>query len=213
MGVNTIYAAGMGKFCVRFAVLVTPVAVFAYVAHDAIRAYTTGTPWFELWWVIVAALAVGLWEGIALRAWVLPLFARAVGNAVYGGGHYSAADDAPVALAERIRAEKDREMLAQLYKLVRQDAGRSRCWSELADVLLHVFADPHEAVAVLVEGADCVSDAQDRAMLLFRAAGMRYRELRDSSGARELYELTAQRFPRTVYGQRAARLMRDSTLL
>jgi hypothetical protein len=178
-------------------------------------------PAFALWWVmqvlvlpryhadrvgesiliaLAAVVVLGLCEIFALRAWVLPTLSKWVQYCIYGGG---GAEDALCALANRMRKHKDRSLLPELIQAVENDPSRTRAWSELAAVHEEVMNDPAEAIRTLLQGAEKVSDPQDRAMLIYRAARLRESALNDAIGAKELMTQAAARYPKTVYGKLA----------
>lgn len=137
-----------------------------------------------------------------LRYWVLPHWAQNLGERLYAG-NYSPPEDKVVAAAEQIRREGDEKLLAQLEALVQADPSRLRGWRELADVQLHVFHRPGDAVATLLKAEGRVPGGEDRALLLYRAAQWTENRLNDPSRARELYARAAKKYPATVYGRRA----------
>ena len=147
-----------------------------------------------------AVVVLGLCEILALRAWVLPTLSKWVQYCIYGGG---GAEDTLCALANRMRKQKDRSLLPELIQAVENDSSRTRAWSELAAVHEEVMNDPAEAVRTLLQGSEKVSDPQDRALLIYRAARLRESALNDTIGAKELMAQAAERYPKTVYGKLA----------
>lgn len=143
-------------------------------------------------------------EYLFLRYCLLPHWAQNLGERLYAG-NYSPLEDKVVAVAERIRLEGDETLLPQLETLVQADSSRMRGWRELADVQLHVFHRPEDAVATLLEAEGHVSGKEDRALLLYRAAQWTENRLNNPARARELYALAAQKYPATVYGRRAGK--------
>lgn len=139
-----------------------------------------------------------------LRYWVLPRWAQNLGERLYAG-NYSPLEDKVVIVAEQIRREGDENLLPQLEALVRADPSRLRGWRELADVQLHVFHRPEDAVATLLKAEERVPDKEDRALLLWRAAQWAENLLNDPARARELYARAAKKYPATVYGRRAGK--------
>jgi len=149
----------------------------------------------------VAVLAVC--EGLMIRFWLLPVWGRAIGERIFIG-NYTPGQDALLALASRIRKERDLSLLPELEKVVLQDASRSRSWIEWAAVLDEVARDPRSARNVLIQGAERVRGKEDKALLLYRAARLCSSRLHDEQQAQELYVQAAARFPRTAYGRQAA---------
>jgi len=155
--------------------------------------------------VMLGALAVLVAvEYLFLRYWLLPRWAQNLGERLYAGD-YSPQEDKVVAAAEQIRRERDEKLLPQLVTLVQADSSRLRGWRELADVQLNVFHRPEDAIATLLEAEERVSDKEDRALLLYRAAQWTENRLNNPARARELYTLAAKKYPATVYGRRAGK--------
>lgn len=193
----------MKKFFTVVAMMLFPLAVFRWGMWGLIEnTYHTGETLHALALLLASIVFIALWEGLAFRAWILPLFGRAVSHSVYGG-NYSADDDPLVVLSKNIRHMKDASLLPELEACVRQDAARARGWTELADIHLSVFHSSREAVRVLEQGA-AYARPEDAAMLLYRAAGILDTRLHDSAGAAEMYRTAARRYPATIYGRKAA---------
>ncbi len=142
-------------------------------------------------------------EGLFFRFVLLPRMGEAIGEKIYAGS-YTPAEDALVQLLEKVRAARDAEQLPELRAMVRADRGRLRGWLELARLLQDDFSRHEEALETMLEGADCVSGKEDRALLLYRAAQLCEGPLRKPERARELREKAVERYPKTVYGKKAA---------
>lgn len=196
----------MKKMLLRLLVMALPVAVFWVVVQTVVmQLFHVGEVSHALVYVFGGVLMIAVWEGVAIRAWVLPWIGRFFSATVYGGS-YSAQDDPLLALAERIRSSKDAALLPEFLALVEQDKGRARVWSELAALYDDTFHNLPETLAALLQGAEHADSAQDRAMFIYRAAKMRQSRMGDGAGARELYARAAALYPRTAYGRKAARM-------
>ncbi len=194
----------MGRSVKIFAVLL-PIAAFAWVVFAKVRVLMdAGKGLTSIVWMLGALAALAVVETALFKWWILPSIAQQVGERVYAGGSYMPSEDRLLVLVERIRAEKDRELLPLLEKCVLADARRARGWQEYAHVLHEVFADAPAALAVLRRGAQRARGKEDRAMLLCRAAHLAADAMRDSALASELYQEAAERYPRTAYGKFAA---------
>ncbi len=193
----------MKKFFTVVVMMLFPPVVFRWGMWGVIEnTYHSGETMQALGLLLASVAFIALWEGLAFRAWILPLFGRAVSHSVYGG-NYSADDDMLVVISQNIRHMKDASLLPELEACVQQDSARTRGWTELADIHQSVFHCPQEAVRVLAQGADYVCP-EDAAMLLYRAAGILDTCMYDSAGAAEMYRTAARRYPATVYGRKAA---------
>lgn len=148
-------------------------------------------------------VALAVCEGLVFKLWLLPAWSRTLSERVYSGS-YTPDQDALVVLIGRIRQEKDRLLLEDLARLVRQDATRARGWMEWAALLEDDFHDNDEALNVLLEGAACMRRKEDKAMFLYRAAHLCETRMGNVGRARELYGEAADKFPRTAFGRQAA---------
>lgn len=185
-------------------VLLLPLLGFV-LCLPLVRSLIDAGMWLYGLLLMFAALAImTLVETLLFRYWVLPGWGRAISERLYAGT-YTPDTDPLVVLAETIRRDKDAAQLPELERMVRRDARRVRAWLELANIQLEEFARAEAAVATMVEGAELVRPADDRAFLLYRAAKICEHHLRDADRAQKLYAAAARRFPRTTYGQLAAR--------
>lgn len=154
--------------------------------------------------IMLAALAVmAAAEGLLFRYIILPRWGQSVSERLYAGT-YTPDSDPLAVLCDRIRNTHDAALLPQLEKQVQRECRRVRAWQELANIRAEEFGDPEAAVAALQQGCAAVRPAEDRAMLLYRAAGLCENRLNDRPRALSLYSEAARRFPRTVYGRKAA---------
>lgn len=193
----------MKKFFTVLMMMLLPLAVFRWGMWGVIMsAYDSGDTLHALGLLLASVAFIAVWEGLAFRAWILPLFGRAVSRSVYGAD-YTTDEDPLLVLSKNIRHMKDASLLPELEACVRQDAARTRGWTELADIHLTVFHVPQQAVHTLEQGAAYVRP-EDAAMLLYRAAGILASRMQDSAGAAEMYRSAARRYPTTVYGRKAA---------
>ncbi len=192
----------MGRF-LKFLAVSLPLAGFVWLVLWVRQLMDQGQGMLAAGCLLGGVAALALVEGLLFKFWILPAFAASVGERFYGGS-YVPADDALVVLAERIRREKSRELLPELERRVRSDPRRVRGWLEYANVLHEVFADDKNALETLRLGAKKTRAAEDRAMLLCRAAHLASDALRDEPLSRKLYEEAATRYPSTTYGKLAA---------
>lgn len=194
----------MLTFLRRLCVVLLPVACFALLllpVRELMGQEGRGPQAIGLFLGGLAVLALA--EGLLFRYWLLPRLGDAIGERVYGGS-YLPEEDALVCLVARVRESRDRTLLPELERMVHGQSGRLRGWLELARVQQDIFEDARAALATMREGATRVSGKEDRALLLVRAAQLCDSALADAAQAKELYTEAAERYPRTVYGRRAA---------
>lgn len=194
----------MLTFLRRLCVVLLPVACFALLllpVRELMGQEGRGPQAIGLFLGGLAVLALA--EGLLFRYWLLPHLGAAIGERVYGGS-YLPEEDALVCLVARVRETQDRTLLPELEHMVRSQSGRLRGWLELARVQQDIFEDAQGALATMREGATRVSGKEDRALLLVRAAQLCEGQLHAVDEARALYDEAAKRYPRTVYGRRAA---------
>ncbi len=194
----------MGRFIKLIAVLL-PLAAFVLAVLYVRLLMDEGQGLLAIGLLLAALAALALLETLLFKFWILPPIATELGERVYAGGVYTPAEDALLVQVARIRELRDRSLLPALEKLVLGDSQRTRGWQEYAHVLHEVFADAPAALATLRRGAGSVRNKEERAMLLCRAAYLAADALQDRALASELYREAAQRYPRTTYGQFAAR--------
>ena len=121
---------------------------------------------------------------------------------------YLPEEDALAQLAERIEREKDAELMPQLVHLVHAQAWRLRGWLELARLQQEVLRDAPAALRTLEKAMQAVREPEDVALLMCRAAGLCEKSLQDEAAARSWRQRAAEQYPDTVYGRKAASLLR-----
>lgn len=94
--------------------------------------------------------------------------------------------------------------MAELVLTVRADARRVRGWQELARLYEETFHRIPAALDALTEGAEAVSDPQDKALLYYRAAQLSHRDAPDNVLRERRFLERAAAFDQTVYGKMAA---------
>lgn len=197
-----MFFPAMGRIFQALALLL-PLALFVGAAYVARHLFGQGQGKEGIALVLAALAALALCEGLMLKCWLLPLWGRTLGERLYGGS-YTPDRDALVVCVERIRKEKNRDLLAHLARLVKADASRARGWLEWASLLENEFHDSKAALEILLEGAECMRQQEDKAMFLCRAAHLCGTRLQDERRAGELYAQAAERYPNTAFGRMAA---------
>ncbi len=191
------------RLLIKLIVVLLPLAGFVWGVMELQTLMAEGRGMESIAWLLGALALLAAVEGLLFRYWLLPSFGEKLGERIYAGGYWPE-DDPLLVLVERIRREKDAQLLPPLEKAVLADARRMRGWLEYAHVLQEVFNRHEEALQVLYRGAAKVRPVEDRPMLLCRAAHIAANELRDTARAQELYREAAQRYPRSTYGKLAA---------
>lgn len=156
--------------------------------------------------LLVALAILALLEGLMFRYWILPAWSEKVAERLYAGS-YLPEDDALAQLADRIEAEKDAALMPELVRLVHAQPWRLRGWLELARLQQEVLHDASAALHTLEEATGKIREAEDAAMLMFRAARICEISLHDSAAARSWLLRVAGQYPDTVYGRKASLLL------
>ncbi len=177
-----------------------PLAAFAAVQPFVDEALTQGDKQTGFTILGVALLLFVLAEGLLFRCILLPRMGEVMGEKLYGGT-YIPEEDALVRAAEEVRRTKDREKMPAVHAVVQADRRRLRGWLELSRLYQEEFADRRSALEALEEGSRCVSDKEDRALLLYRAAHL-CELLNLPDRRRGLLETAAKRYGKTVYGKK-----------
>ena len=180
-----------------------PVVLFVAVLLKVRDFFDVGDVRTGLLVALGAVVVLTIWMTVLIRCSVLPAVGQAIGERVYGGS-YLPDEDPLVVLASRIRREHALHLMPEFETLVHRESFRARAWTELASLRDEEFDDSRGAVDALTRGAEIVPEAEDRAFLLYKAARVCERRLRDAAGARELYNQVSSRFPATAYGRKAA---------
>lgn len=154
--------------------------------------------------LLVGSLAVlALAEGVMFRFWILPTWGQALSERLYGGSYYPEEDEL-AELAARIRRTEDTDLLPAMHRLVLKQRKRARGWLELNRLQQDIAHNPEAALQTLLEGADAVSDPEERAMFLYRAGALAADKLQSPHRAAEYFRRAADKFPKTTYGKHAA---------
>lgn len=189
-------------------VVLLPLGLFA-LALQPVQALMFGGQAARGIVLLLLALAVlAVVEGLLFRYWVLPGWSDKVAERLYAGS-YNPEDDALAQLVDRMLREKDASALPRLRMLVQSQPRRLRGWLELARLQLELLHDAAAALTTLEEGAAMVRDAEDAALLLYRAGSMCELALHDSDRARSFWRQAADRYPATVYGAKSAARMEE----
>lgn len=187
----------------KIAAILLPLAPFAYAAQMAGEWLVKGEITHGIALLLGALAALAIIEGILFKYWLLPSLGQAVSDRLYAGSYLPEQDEL-AQLTARIRSTKNCELLPRMAELVQQQGFRSRGWIELARLHQDLNNNHQEALQTLLKGAEAVTDKEDRAMLLYRAACLCRNKLSAPTQARELFTKAAQFYPNTVYGKQAA---------
>ena len=193
----------MLRVLLRLLAVALPLLPFAFAAQMAMDTMSSGSTANGIL-ILLASLAVlALVEGLIFRIWILPAWGQAIGERLYGGS-YLPEEDTIARLAAQIRRSEDASLLPNLRQLVLEQKRRSRGWLELARLLQDVAHDDRAALQALLDGAESVTDREDRAMLLYRAGSLAADRIVSPAEAAELFSRAANFLPNPVYGKRAA---------
>ena len=194
----------MLRFFCQLLPLLAPVGIFAWWVQGPVQHYLYHGFVTRGILLLLAGLAVlALVDGLLLKLWLLPLWAHSL-SVRFSSGSYLPENDPLVRLVQRVSIEPNRERLSELTHLVESDPRRVRGWMELARVHSETFHDPSEAVATLLRGAQAVHNAEDSALLMWRAASLCEQHSELTLRAQPIFSDIARLFPSTGYGRLAA---------
>lgn len=190
------------RFC-QLLVLLLPLAGFA-VALQPVQELMFGGHATRGILLLLAALAVlAVADGLLFRYWILPSLGDKMAERLYAGS-YLPENDALAQLAERIMQEKATDAIPELAEMVQRQPDRLRGWLELAHLQHELLHDYAAALLSLEQGASCVRDREDAAMLLYRAGTLCEKAMHDPTAASRYYERAASDYADTVYGRQSA---------
>ncbi len=118
---------------------------------------------------------------------------------------YSPEDDELVQILEQIGDSHQQEDLLPLDELCKRKPKRLRHWMEYANLLKTRFRDYEAAIAILNRAYNGVEEAEDKALILYRIAGIYEQELNQQDKAQDYYLQAAARFPHCAYGKLAGK--------
>lgn len=196
----------MVRFAAQLIALFLPLYAFGLWAMGPVRRYfyVEQGQWLIGIIYLLAGLAVlALVEGVLLKLWLLPGWARFLSERLYAGS-YLPENDPLATLARRIAAEHRHDLLPELIRMVEADPCRVRAWLELARLLEDELHDIPQAVQQLLRGAKAVPEAEDAALLMWRAATLSQKHETTAPRAASLFRSTADLYPLTTYGKLAA---------
>lgn len=180
-----------------------PLAPFAYAVQVVNEWLSSGRSLHGILLLLGALAVFALIEGLLFKLWLLPSWGQSIGEKLYGGSYLPEQDELAL-LSRLIRSTEDVSRLPALKTLVLRQRARARGWLELARLQQDIAQNNEEALQTLLEGSAAVSDKEDRAMLLYRAATLAEKQLHAPARAAEYYARTAHNYPNTVYGKCAA---------
>ncbi len=190
----------------QLVVVLVPLGLFALFLEPVQQRLFGGQATQGILLLLGALTALVLVEVLLFRYWILPGWSEKLAERLYAGS-YLPENDPLACLVEQINAQQDVSALPALELLVRKHPQRVRGWLELARLQLELADDALAALLVLDQGASLAHDAEDAALLSFRAARMCEKYLHDTeSSTRRLLQLAA-RYPHTVYGRKALTLL------
>lgn len=153
--------------------------------------------------LLVALAVLAVVEGVLFRYWILPMWGDKVAERVYAGS-YLPENDALAQLVERIISENATAEIPALEHMVRSQPNRLRGWLELARLQNELLQDVPAALQTLEQGASCMRDSEEAALLIYRAGALCSKSQNDPAAAARFFELAASRYAHTVYGRQAA---------
>lgn len=193
----------MIRFLLKSATVLLPLGIFA-IATQFIMDWMSRGETLNGILLLVGSLAVlAVVEGVIFRFWILPAWGQVLSEKLYGGT-YVPEEDELAELAARIRRTEDASLLPAMQRLVLSQRKRARGWLELNRLQQDIAHNPEAALQTLLDGADAVSDPEERAMFLYRAGALAADKLQSPQRAAEYFLRAANKFPKTTYGKHAA---------
>ena len=190
------------RFLKLLAVLV-PLALFALALQPVQQLMYGGRATQGILLLLVSLVVLAVLEGLLFRYWILPGWSEKMAERLYAGS-YLPQEDALAQLIDRIDSGKDASLLPQLEQLVRSQKWRVRGWLELARLQWELAHDVSAALRIFEEAVSAVSEQEDLALLMYRAARLCEKSQPDSAASRRWLQRAADMYPGTVYGRRAA---------
>lgn len=133
---------------------------------------------------------------------VLPHLAAKMTNLLTGQDDvYDADDDELHQILQAIEASANPKDLRSLDELCHRQGKRLRNWTEYAHLLRTRCLDSKAAIAVMQRAIEAVPSDEDKALLLYRIAGIYEQDLHDEEAALRCYEQAAERYPHCSYGK------------
>ncbi|MFI3243671.1 MAG: hypothetical protein R3Y56_05405 [Akkermansia sp.] len=154
---------------------------------------------------LAVTIIISLILFLLFRRMVLPKMSAVLLNWMTGQDScYSSEDDELMQILEHLGSTPTREDLQPLASYCAQHPKRLRGWTEYANLLRLHFQDAPAAIKLLRQAHDAVADAEDKALILYRIAGIYERELKQPEEAKAHYAEAADCYPQCSYGKLAA---------
>ncbi len=192
---------------IQLLVVLLPLGIFAAALQPVQQRLYGGHASQGILLLLVALLVLAVVEGLLFRYWILPGWCEKMAERLYAGS-YLPQNDALARLVEHIDQSRDTAAMEKLQHMVRQQPQRLRGWLELARLQQELLADAAAARNTLEEAAEIIRAPEDAALLLYRASLLCTRGLNDPQAASRLLHQAAEKFPETVYGRRAASIIK-----
>lgn len=141
---------------------------------------------------------------VLFKAKILPHLAAKLTNWLTGQDDvYDAQSDELHQILQDLGSSSQREALAPLDELCQRRGSRLRHWTEYAHLLRTRFKDPRAAIEVLHRAYRAVPEDEDKALILYRIAGIYEQDLHDAQSAKSFYHKAAESYPHCSYGKQA----------
>lgn len=166
-------------------------------------------PQFELQFeqsllLLFSIIAASIILFIIFKNRVLPSISAGLLNWLTGNNSsYSPEDDELVQILNQLGPSPQREDLALLDAHCQRQPKRLRNWMEYAHLLRHHFRDHEAAIELLLRAYKQVAEDEDKALILYRIAGIYEQELKQKEQASHYYSETARLYPYCSYGKLA----------
>lgn len=199
----------MLRFFARLLLALAPLGAYiGWVRYAVLGKLARGETLEMLLMLLAGLAALAVVEGLLFKFYLLPAWAHALSERLYGG-HYFPEDDPLAQLTRRMEAAPHPDLIPQLTRLAEADPCRVRVWLELARFLEP--QSPAEAARCLLRGAELIaahkrfsrSAKEDAALLLWRAAVLLRKHSELAPQASPILTRLRQLYPATAYGKLA----------
>lgn len=193
----------MKSIFLQLILLLTPISAFtAWLLGPVQQQLHQGRLLTGILYMLGGLAVLALVEGLLLKFYMLPRWARTISERLYAG-NYIPDDDPLVRLVHSIVVDHHLERIPELERLAQADPRRVRTWQELASIYETLLRQPATAVDALLRGATAVKNPEDAAMLMWRAVSLCKRHPELAEQAPTLRQQLIEQYPHSVYGKLA----------
>lgn len=154
--------------------------------------------------ILAGVIVLSIIAFIFFKIKILPHLSAKLTNLLTGQDDvFSAEDDELHHVLQGIEESDNPKDLSELDLLCQRRGARLRHWTEYANLLRTRCRDSKAAIEVMQRAIRAVPSDEDKALLLYRIAGIYEQDLDDKASAQAHYEQAAEQYPRCSYGKMA----------